>query len=54
MQEFPLKSGLDPAKYGDPVSAISSKHIDGHLEGLSIEEVYRLTLNLQSGFVLRF
>ncbi|KAG0566641.1 hypothetical protein KC19_7G078500 [Ceratodon purpureus] len=36
--EFPIKSSLNPAEYGDPVSAISSKHIDGHLEGLSIEE----------------
>ncbi|KAG0566624.1 hypothetical protein KC19_7G078400 [Ceratodon purpureus] len=36
--EFPLKSSLDPAEYGDPVSAISSKHIDGQLDGLSVED----------------
>jgi hypothetical protein len=47
VQEFPLKSSLDPAEYGDPVSAISSKHIDGQLDGLSIEEVW---FTLQLGF----
>jgi hypothetical protein len=38
-QEFPIKSSLSPAEYGDPASAILEKHIAGHLEGLSIEQV---------------
>jgi hypothetical protein len=38
-QEFPLKSSLDPAEFGDPTSAISKQHIEGHLEGLSVEQV---------------
>ena len=38
-QEFPLKSGLDPKEFGDPTSAIAAHHIEGHLEGLSIEQV---------------
>ncbi|CAK9270479.1 unnamed protein product [Sphagnum jensenii] len=38
VKEFPIKSSLSPAEYGDPTSAISEKHIAGHLEGLSIEQ----------------
>jgi hypothetical protein len=38
-QEFPLKSSLNPAEYGDPTSAISEYHIVGELEGLSVEQV---------------
>jgi hypothetical protein len=38
-QDFPIKSSLSAAEYGDPTSAISEKHIAGHLEGLSIEQV---------------
>jgi hypothetical protein len=38
-QEFPLKSSLNPAEYGDPTSAISEDHIIGELEGLSVEQV---------------
>lgn len=38
-QEFPLKSSLNPAEFGDPTSAISKQHIEGHLEGLSVEQV---------------
>ena len=41
-QEFPLKSSLDPAEFGDPTSAISKQHIEGHLEGLSVEQVTEL------------
>ena len=52
MQEFPLKSSLDPAEYGDPTSAISSKHIEGQLDGYSIEDVHHPTLNSHSGFVM--
>jgi lipoxygenase len=37
-QEFPLKSSLNPAEYGDPTSAISEYHIIGELEGLSVEQ----------------
>ncbi|KAG0606527.1 hypothetical protein M758_9G148100 [Ceratodon purpureus] len=36
--EFPIKSKLSADNYGDPVSAISAKHIDHSLEGLSIEQ----------------
>ncbi|KAG0628128.1 hypothetical protein M758_1G003100 [Ceratodon purpureus] len=38
VKEFPLKSGLDPKEFGDPTSAIAAHHIEGHLEGLSIEQ----------------
>jgi len=37
-QEFPLKSGLDPKVYGDPKSAITAKHIEGHLDGLTVNQ----------------
>lgn len=38
-QEFPLKSSLNPAEYGDPTSAILETHIADHLEGLSVKQV---------------
>jgi linoleate 9S-lipoxygenase len=39
VQEFPLKSALDPAVYGDPTSAIAAHHIEGNLEGLTVDQV---------------
>ncbi|CAK9205124.1 unnamed protein product [Sphagnum troendelagicum] len=36
--EFPLKSSLDPAEFGDPTSAISEDHVIGELEGLSVQQ----------------
>jgi len=38
VKEFPLKSSLDPAEFGDPTSAISEDHIIGELEGLSVQQ----------------
>jgi hypothetical protein len=38
-QEFPIKSTLDPAQFGDPVSAITAKDIEAGLEGLTVEQV---------------
>lgn len=38
VKEFPIRSSLDPAEFGDPTSAISKDHIEGSLEGLSVEE----------------
>ncbi|CAM6039179.1 unnamed protein product [Sphagnum compactum] len=35
--EFPLKSKMDPFQYGDPVSAITAKHVDPQLpDGLNV------------------
>jgi hypothetical protein len=48
VQEFPLRSSLDPAEYDDPVSKISSKHIDGQSDGLTIGKVW---FTLELGFV---
>jgi lipoxygenase len=42
--EFPLKSSLDPAEFGDPTSAISEDHVIGELEGLSVQQVKSVTL----------
>jgi hypothetical protein len=39
VQEFPLKSALDPKEFGDPTSAITAQHIESALGGLIIEEV---------------
>jgi lipoxygenase len=36
MQEWPMKSTLK--EFGCPVSAIKDSHIEGNLEGLSVEE----------------
>ncbi|KAG0603020.1 hypothetical protein M758_10G059600 [Ceratodon purpureus] len=38
VKEFPLKSALDPKEFGDPTSAITAHHIEGALEGFSVEE----------------
>ena len=49
-----MKSKLDPAEYGSPESAISSKHIEGELEGMTIEQVTNIHLVTQTvsvGFV---
>ena len=32
-------SGLDPKSYGPPESAITAKHLEQHLQGLSVNEV---------------
>lgn len=45
LQEFPIKSKLDAAKYGDPVSAITAAHIENKLEGLTIDKVYFLSIS---------
>lgn len=39
VREFPIKSKLDPAEFGDPTSAITEQHIDAKLEGLSVAQV---------------
>lgn len=39
MQSFPPVSNLDPKIYGPKESAIKAEHIDGHLGGLSVQEV---------------
>ncbi len=42
MQEFPLKSKMDPFQYGDPVSAITAKHVDPQLpDGLNVYTVHK-------------
>lgn len=38
VREFPIKSKLDPAEFGDPTSAITEQHIDAKLEGLSVAQ----------------
>ena len=53
-QEFPLKSSLNPAEFGDPTSAISKQHIEGHLEGLSIEQVTEYSFKTEILLSLRF
>lgn len=40
MQEFPPRSQLDDTEtYGAQESAIKAKHIESHLEGLTVTEV---------------
>jgi hypothetical protein len=39
VKEFPMKSSLPTAEYGDPTSAILETHIADHLEGLSVKQV---------------
>jgi len=42
VQEFPLKSKMDPFQYGDPVSAITAKHVDPQLpDGLNVYTVHK-------------
>lgn len=38
-QEFPMTSKLDPAQFGDALSAITAKHIQDRLEGLTVDQV---------------
>lgn len=38
LKEWPIKSKLDPAQFGDPISAITTKHIESGLEGLTVEK----------------
>lgn len=38
VKEFPIKSKLSSAQHGDPLSAISAKHVEGQLDGLTIEQ----------------
>lgn len=41
MQEWPLKSTLDPEIYGPPESAITTELIEKEIGGMiSVEEVY--------------
>jgi len=37
VREFPIRSTLDSATYGSPVSAITAEHIEPFLEGLSVQ-----------------
>ena len=39
LQEFPLRSTLDPQQYGPQESAIKPEHIEFLLEGLKVAEV---------------
>jgi hypothetical protein len=40
--EFPLKSQLDPSQYGDPVSAITAKHVNSQLpDGWDVYTVHK-------------
>lgn len=39
MQEFPLKSRLDPKEYGDQNSLIRAEHIEMNMNGLTIDQV---------------
>ncbi len=42
MQEFPLKSQMEPSEYGDPVSAITREHVDRQLpEGWDVNKVHK-------------
>ncbi len=42
MQEFPLKSQMDPLQYGDPVSAITANHVNSQLpDGLDVNKVHK-------------
>lgn len=36
LREFPIKSSLDEAIYGDAVSAITSQHIEPYMEGMDV------------------
>ncbi|KAF5199345.1 Lipoxygenase [Thalictrum thalictroides] len=38
LQEFPPTSKLDPKLYGNQTSSITTKHIEKHLEGLTVEQ----------------
>ncbi|KAG0557308.1 hypothetical protein KC19_11G118900 [Ceratodon purpureus] len=38
VKQFPLRSRLDPKRFGDPTSAITAQHIEKNLEGLSIDK----------------
>ena len=42
VQDFPIQSSLDPEEFGDPSSAIEEHHIEGRLEGLTVDEVMNL------------
>eukprot|EP00250_Pteridium_aquilinum_P012975 c21058_g1_i1 orf=1107-2765(-) len=39
LTEFPPTSNLNPTVYGPPLSAITKNHIEGNMEGLSVNEV---------------
>jgi hypothetical protein len=42
VQEFPLKSQMDPFQYGDPVSAITAKHVHSQLPfGWHVHRVHK-------------
>lgn len=34
-----MRSTLDPAQFGDPISAITAEHIKPRLEGLTVDQV---------------
>lgn len=34
-----MTSKLDPAQFGDALSAITAKHIEDRLEGLTVDQV---------------
>lgn len=41
LQEWPLKSNLDPTIYGPPESALTKELIDSELKGsMTLQEVY--------------
>lgn len=37
VREFPMRSALDAATYGNPVSAITEDHLTPYLEGMSVD-----------------
>jgi len=49
VQEFPIKSSLK--EFGYPVSAITAKHIEDKLEGLSVEKVNHVGADLEPNAV---
>jgi hypothetical protein len=53
MQEWPLRSELDPDVYGSPESAITSEMIEQEIKGfLTIEEVSQYCLTYKNKYLL--
>ena len=53
MQEWPLKSGLDPDVYGPPESAITTELVEREIKGfMTVDEVRTFPLSLSLSFNL--